>query len=46
VYVRRELDRIMSLPAFEYGVEGALAAPDARDRVRTVTLPRLEQLGL
>lgn len=44
-YIRGELSRIMQLPTFEYGVEGALTGPDARDRVQSVTIPRLRRLA-
>jgi hypothetical protein len=40
-YVNRQLSRIMRLPNFDYGVEGALAAPDARERANAITIPRL-----
>jgi hypothetical protein len=39
-----ELNRMMQLPVFDYGAEGALAGPDARDRVAAVTIPRLDRL--
>lgn len=42
VYVRGEFGRVLALPSFEYGVEGALAAADSRERARTVTIPRFE----
>lgn len=44
-YIGRELSRVMQLPTFEYGLEGALAEPDARERVQDVTIPRLRQLA-
>ncbi len=40
-YVRDELNRIMRLGSFEYGVEGALTGADARARAESVTIPRL-----
>ena len=40
-YVNRQLSRIMRLPNFDYGVEGALATPDARERASAITIPRL-----
>jgi hypothetical protein len=43
-YVKTELTRITALSGFEYGVEGALAAADARQRARAVTIPRLRRL--
>lgn len=44
-YVGGELTRLSGLPDFEYGVEGALAAPQARERAEAVTLPRLRALA-
>jgi predicted nucleotidyltransferase len=44
-YVRREVGRILTLPDFEYGVEGALASADSRDRARTVTIHRFERFA-
>jgi hypothetical protein len=44
-YVRAELDRIMRLATFEYGVEGALTGPGARARADSVTIPLLRQLA-
>jgi predicted nucleotidyltransferase len=44
-YIRAELKRLTALSDFDYGVEGALAAPDARERARAVTIPRLQQLA-
>jgi hypothetical protein len=44
-YVKDELNRIMRLRTFEYGVEGALAGPGARERAESVTIPRLRQLA-
>jgi hypothetical protein len=44
-YVRREFGRVLGLPSFEYGVEGALATPDSRARARAVTIPRFEGLA-
>jgi hypothetical protein len=44
-YIKAELTRIMALLDFEYGVEGALAAPDARQRARRVTIPRLNRMA-
>jgi hypothetical protein len=44
-YVRAELARIMILPSFEYGVDGALAGPGASERAEAVTLPRLRRLS-
>jgi hypothetical protein len=41
-YVRGEFGRVIVLPSFEYGVEGALAAADSRERARAVTIPRFE----
>jgi hypothetical protein len=43
-YIRPELNRLMRLPTFEYGVERALTGPAARGRVQQVTIPRLRQL--
>jgi hypothetical protein len=43
-YVKAELARIMQLPSFDYGVEGALTGPGARDRTQSVTIPRLRRL--
>ena len=43
-YARAELGRVLALPTFEYGVEGALAGADSRERGRTVTIPRFESL--
>lgn len=40
-YVRDELNRIMRLRTFEYGVEGALTGAGARARAESVTIPRL-----
>lgn len=40
-YVTDELNRIMRLRTFEYGVEGALTGPGARARAESVTIPRL-----
>lgn len=44
-YVRAELARILGLPTFEYGVDGALIGPDAAARAQAVTLPRLRRLA-
>jgi hypothetical protein len=44
-YVRAELTRITALSDFDYGVEGALASIDARERARAVTVPRLQLLA-
>ena len=44
-YVKRELNRIMRLATFEYGVEGALTGPGARARADSVTIPLLRQLA-
>lgn len=44
-YVKRELNRIMGLATFEYGVEGALTGPGARARADSVTIPLLRQLA-
>ena len=44
-FVRREIDRVAGLSSFDYGVEGALARPDALARAREVTVPRLRRLG-
>jgi nucleotidyltransferase AbiEii toxin of type IV toxin-antitoxin system len=44
-YIRGEFGRVLVLPSFEYGVEGALAAADSRERARTVTIPRFERLA-
>ena len=43
-YVSDQIARLLALRAFTYGAEGALASPDARSRVETVTLPRLRAL--
>lgn len=43
-YVREEFARALALPSFAYGVEGALATADSRERARTVTIPRFERL--
>jgi Nucleotidyl transferase AbiEii toxin, Type IV TA system len=45
-YVRAEFGRVRALPSFEYGVEGALASPDSRERARAVTIPRFEGLAI
>jgi hypothetical protein len=45
LYVKAGLTHIMELRTFEYGVDGALAVPNARDRARAVTVPRLRQLA-
>jgi len=37
--------RLTALRDFDYGVEGALASVDARERARAVTIPRLQQLA-
>jgi hypothetical protein len=44
-YIKAELTRIAELSDFDYGVEGALASVDARERARAVTIPRLQQLA-
>jgi hypothetical protein len=44
-YVRGEFARVLALPSFEYGVEGALAAPDSRERARAVTIPRFAEFA-
>jgi hypothetical protein len=44
-YVRGEFGRVLGLPSFEYGVEGALAAADSRERARAVTIPRFARLA-
>lgn len=43
-HVRQELRRVLGLAGFHYGVEGALATADARERAAAVTIPRLEEL--
>jgi hypothetical protein len=43
-YVRGELGRVLGLPTFEYGLEGALLGADARTRAAAVTLPRFRGL--
>lgn len=44
-YVKAEVARVMRLPNFDYGVEGALTGPGARDRAAAVTIPRLRLLA-
>jgi hypothetical protein len=44
-YIKAELTRIVALNGFDYGVEGALAATDARQRARSVTIPRVIRLA-
>lgn len=44
-YIKAELTRLTTLRDFDYGVEGALASIDARERARAVTIPRLRQLA-
>lgn len=44
-YVKAEVGRVMRLPNFDYGVEGALTGPGARDRAAAVTIPRLRLLA-
>lgn len=43
-YVKAVLARILRLPSFDYGVEGALTGPGARARTQSVTIPRPRQL--
>lgn len=45
-YVSDELGRVMRLPSFEYGVEGALPGVDARARAIAVTVPRLHDISV
>lgn len=44
-FVCEQLDRVMTLPTFEYGLEGAVGGVDSRARVTAVTLPRLQWLA-
>lgn len=44
-YVSDELGRVMGLPSFEYGVEGALPGVNARARAIAVTVPRLHAIA-
>jgi hypothetical protein len=44
-YIKVELTRLTALRDFDYGVEGALASVDARERASAVTIPRLQQLA-
>lgn len=44
-YVEAGFARMMRLPSFDYGVEGALTGAGARDRTQSVTIPRLRQLA-
>jgi hypothetical protein len=44
-HVASELTRLFSLPAFEYGIEGALAGLGAAERAQAVTIPRLRELA-
>jgi len=44
-HVRQQLRRVLGLPSVQYGVEGALATADARERAAAVTIPRLERLA-
>jgi hypothetical protein len=43
-YISDQVERIIQLGSFEYGVEGALTGPDARARANSVTVPRLRGL--
>lgn len=44
-YAARELRRIVALPTFDYGLEGALVGSDARARATAVTGPRFHRLA-
>lgn len=44
-YVRTEFRRMLELPTFVYGAEGALLGADARARLERVTVPRLRELA-
>jgi hypothetical protein len=44
-YIRGELGRLLKLRSFDYGVEGALTGPQARQRADAVTVPRLRVLA-
>lgn len=44
-FVTEQLTALLSQRMLDYGVEGALAAADARERADTVTLPRLRRLA-
>lgn len=44
-YVGGQVSRVMALPDFDYGLEGALPGVDARARAHEVTLPRFAVLA-
>ncbi len=44
-FVRAELDRVLQLPNYEYGVEGALPGREGRARALEVTLPRIAAIA-